>query len=149
MVQILISIKSFAWYITRSCACISFLTKPIMRALVAFSLLWIQSIVFITLGSNRIDYNLKFTTVIYLHDEMRIKVYLLIKRIIERSDAAERHGIFPHRWRITLTHLPFDKMVAISQTIFSDAFSWGGTIYKYICIDMGKYSTLTTRSLMI
>ena len=29
----------------------------------------------------------------------------------------------------TLTHLSLDKMAAISQTIFSDAFSWMTTLY--------------------
>ena len=28
-----------------------------------------------------------------------------------------------------LTHLPLDKMAAISQTIFSDAFSWMKFLY--------------------
>ena len=30
----------------------------------------------------------------------------------------------PNRVTVELTHLPLDKMAAISQTIFSDAFSW-------------------------
>ena len=34
------------------------------------------------------------------------------------------HTLFPHSQLRPLTHLPLDKMSAISQTIFSDAFSW-------------------------
>ena len=55
---------------------------------------------------------------------MRLMNSTQVKDRLTNKLASEIWSVAHHKMGCRLTHLPLDKMDAISQTIFSDAFSW-------------------------